>query len=235
MFNGKRILAVVPARGGSKGLKLKNLRKVNGVSLIERVGRVLAEIPWVDRSIVSTDHEGIGIEAISVGLEKPFVRPKELSGDRVADIDVLAHALKFAEQQDNVTYDVVLMLQPTSPFRRAQHILDTVSLLTDKGYDSVWTVSPTDTKAHPLKQLCVSDGKIEHYSPEGGKIIARQQLEPVFHRNGVAYAVNRDLILEEKTLKSANTGALVLEDFQVSIDTEFDISLAELLETSMQA
>ena len=235
MLNGKRILAVVPARGGSKGLKLKNLRKVNGVSLIERVGRVLAESAWVDRSIVSTDHEGIGIAAMSVGLEKPFVRPKELSGDRVADIDVLAHALRFAEHQDNVTYDVVLMLQPTSPLRSARHILDTVSLLTGEGYDSVWTVSPTDSKAHPLKQLCVSDGKIEYYSLEGEKIIARQQLDPVFHRNGVAYAVNRDLLLEGKTLKSANTGALVLEDFQVSIDTEFDISLAEFVEASMQA
>jgi CMP-N,N'-diacetyllegionaminic acid synthase len=224
LFNGKRILAVVPARGGSKGLKLKNLRKVNGVSLIERVGRVLADIPWVDRSIVSTDHEGIGNAAISAGLEKPFVRPKELSGDRVADVDVLAHALTFVEHQDNVQYDIV---------RKAQHILDTVSLLTDRDFDSVWTVSPTDSKAHPLKQLCVSDERIEHYSPDGETIIARQQLEPVFHRNGVAYAVNRHLLLEEKTLKSANTGALVLEDFHVSIDTEFDISLAEFVEANL--
>ena len=93
---------------------------------------------------------------------------------------------------------------------------------------------PNRLKAHPLKQFCVSDGKIG-ITLSKAKIIARQQLDPVFHRNGVAYAVNRDLLLEGKTLKSANTGALVLEDFQVSIDTEFDISLAEFVEASMQA
>ena len=118
MIDGRRLLAVVPARGGSKGVPLKNLRQVGGVSLVARAGHLVRELLEIDRAVVSTDHDGIAQAATEAGLDAPFRRPEELSGDLVSDLDVLTHALLACESADDVRYDVVLMLQPTSPLRR---------------------------------------------------------------------------------------------------------------------
>lgn len=189
MISNKRILIVVPARGGSKGIPLKNLRKVNGVPLVAAVGKIIKSLSEIDQSVVSTDHEEIAIVAEDAGIAAPFRRPKELSGDRISDIEVLTHALLEMELIDSVTYDIIVMLQPTSPLRKAKHVLDTIKMLVDGAWDAVWTVSETDSKSHPLKQLIVDKNSLNYYDISGGEIIARQQLEPVYHRNGIAYAI----------------------------------------------
>ncbi len=93
MINGQRILVVCPARGGSKGIPLKNLQTFHGVPLVSRVGLLVAEITEIDRAVVSTDHEEIAKVAMESGLDAPFYRPKNLSGDRISDLEVLSHAL----------------------------------------------------------------------------------------------------------------------------------------------
>ena len=110
MISGKRILAIVPARGGSKGIPLKNLCEVGGKSLVARVGDVIAQLPEIDRSVVSTDHEAIAAAAEAVGILAPFRRPDHLSGDRVGDYDVLLHALNTMEAKDDCCYDIIVML-----------------------------------------------------------------------------------------------------------------------------
>ena len=122
MFERRRVLVVVPARGGSKGVKLKNLREVGGVPLVARAGHVARALPWADRAIVSTDHEGIARVAEQAGLACPFVRPEEISGSIVSDWEVLIHALSEMERIDGVAYDVIVMLQPTSPGRTSEHV-----------------------------------------------------------------------------------------------------------------
>jgi CMP-N-acetylneuraminic acid synthetase len=231
MLNGRRVLAVVPARGGSKGIKLKNLREVFGVPLVGLVGDVCRQLDWLDRAVVSTDHEDIAAVAGAHGLAAPFRRPPGLSGDRIGDLEVLDHALKASEEIDGVCYDVILMLQPTAPLRRAEHVTGTARMLVDGGWDAVWTVSPTDSKGHPLKQLAVDGTKmaLRYNDPAGATIIARQQLKPVFHRNGVAYAFTRECITDLKTIMPANAGALILDGHMVSIDTEWDIRLVEFI------
>jgi CMP-N,N'-diacetyllegionaminic acid synthase len=231
MYKNKRILAVVPARGGSKGIKLKNLRPIQGVPMVARVGGVVAEVAMIDRAVVSTDHAEIARVAEAAGLAAPFMRPEALSGDRIGDLDVLRHALTESERLDGVDYDIVMMLQPTSPLRRGEHLTGTIEMLVDEGWDAVWTVSPTDSKAHPLKQLVVDDesGRMDYYDPNGDQIIARQQLDLLYHRNGIAYAITRQCLMEQKTIKGALTGALVLEGDFVSIDTEWDIRLVEFI------
>ena len=92
MLCGKSIIAIVPARGGSKGISLKNMRLVGGVSLVAWAGSLIRELDVVDRAIVSTDHQRIKEEAIAYGLDAPFVRPNDLSGDRIGDLPVLQHA-----------------------------------------------------------------------------------------------------------------------------------------------
>ena len=229
MISNKRILIVVPARGGSKGIPLKNLRKVNGVPLVAAVGKIIKSLSEIDQSVVSTDHEEIAIVAEDAGIAAPFRRPKELSGDRISDIEVLTHALLEMELIDSVTYDIIVMLQPTSPLRKAKHVLDTIKMLVDGAWDAVWTVSETDSKSHPLKQLIVDKNSLNYYDISGGEIIARQQLEPVYHRNGIAYAITRECLLNKKSIKGDRTGALVIKGEYISIDTEWDLDLVEFI------
>ena len=228
MLNGKSILVVVPARGGSKGVKLKNIRKINGVPLVALVGHVVRQLPYVDRAVVSTDHPEIAEIAEKSGLDVPFMRPEQLSGDVVADGHVLHHALMECEKVDNRKFDIIIMLQPTSPFRKPFHVTETVEKLIKGRYDAVWTVSETDSKAHPLKQLVIRNDILDFYDPAGAKIIARQQLTPVYHKNGVAYVMTRDCILN-KEIKGGRTSFVVTEELMVNIDTEFDFKLAEFI------
>lgn len=228
MLQSKRVLAVVPARGGSKGVPLKNLHPLQGIPLIAHAGRVVSQLPAIDRAIVSTDHPAIAAEAEKAGLAAAFMRPAEIAGDLVSDLQVLEHALTSMERIDSARYDVVLMLQPTSPLRRATHVQSVLEKLVGEGWDAVWTVSPTDPKYHPLKQLAIGEGgAMGYFEPAGARIIARQQLQPVYHRNGVAYAFTRACLLEQRTIMGARTAAIVLDEPMVSIDTFEDFRLAE--------
>jgi CMP-N,N'-diacetyllegionaminic acid synthase len=229
MIKGQRILVVCPARGGSKGIPHKNLQPFLGVPLVARVGHLVAEIPGIDRAVVSTDSEEIASVAKGSGLDVPFYRPEDLSGDRISDLEVLSHALIEMERLDGVNYDIVVMLQPTSPLRNAEHIIGTIDMLIEGDWDAVWTVSETDSKNHPLKQLTVNDGCLDYYDQAGKKIIARQQLVPVYHRNGVAYAIRRNCLLDQQSIKGERTGAFVLEGELVSIDTYWDLELVEFI------
>src|SRR5262249_54021121 len=155
MYKNRRILAVVPARGGSKGVPRKNIHPLAGKPLIAHTGELVQSLGWFDRAVVSTDDALIAEAARQCGLEVPFFRPRELDGDLVSDYDVLQHALEETEREGGNRFDIVVMLQPTSPLRRPLHVQKAVDTLIDGGWDSVWTVSPTDLKYHPQKQLRV--------------------------------------------------------------------------------
>jgi CMP-N-acetylneuraminic acid synthetase len=230
MIDNRRVLAVVPARGGSKGIKLKNIRTIGGTPLVALAGIVASKVTAIDRAVVSTDHDEIARVAEGAGLAAPFRRPETLSGDKIADWDVLQHALLAMEEIDHAQYDIIVMLQPTSPGRTAAHIEMALRHLVERNFDAVWTVSQTDSKGHPLKQLVVDDaGRLDYYDPRGAAIIARQQLTPVYHRNGIAYVFTRDCILGQKTIKGTRTGAVIIEELVANIDTELDVEWAEFL------
>ena len=195
--------------------------------LVALVGEVVAQLPFVDRAVVSTDHPEIARVAKESGLDAPFMRPEELSGDMVSDWDVLHHALLATEKIDKKQYDVIVMLQPTCPLRKPEHVTETVKKLVEGGYDSVWTVSETDSKYHPLKQLIFESGRLDYYDERAAQIIARQQLTPVYHRNGAAYAMTRQCLLEQKTKKGKKTSAVIIEGPMISMDTLFDFELVE--------
>ena len=234
MIGTQRILAVCPARGGSKGIPLKNLAPFLGVPLVTRVGQLVGEIPIIDRAVVSTDHPEIAEIAKNSGLDAPFFRPPDLSGDRISDAPVLIHALEEMEYLDHVRYDIVVMLQPTSPLRRPQHVIRASEMLVTGQWGAVWTVSEADSKSHPLKQLTLDSGKIDYYDPNGSQIIARQQLTPVYHRNGVAYVMTRNCLLHGRSIMGKRTGGLLLDEHLVSIDTMWDLKLAEFTFSSQQ-
>jgi len=228
MFEGKRVLVVVPARGGSKGVPLKNLKELNGIPLVAWTGKVLSALSWIDKAVVSTDHKGIAKAAQKSGLDCPFYRPEELSGDRISDWQVLDHALRTMESIDSVEYDVVILLHPTTPLRRPEHITSLVKKLITESFDAVWGISESDLKYHPQKALNIEGERLAYYDEEvGPKIIARQQLKPLYHRNGLGYAFTRECLLEQKNIMGKNTSFLLVDETMVSIDTLEDIEETE--------
>lgn len=229
MIHNKKILAVVPARGGSKGIPLKNIQPIHSVPLVAIVGHLVRDLPIIDRSIVSSDHDEIIKIAVESGLDAPFKRPEHLSGSQIGDWDVLTHALQEMEKMDGCQYDLIVMLQPTSPMRTKEQIQAAIDKLIIGQYDSIWTVSETDSKHHPLKQLQLVGEQMEYYDDNGKEIIARQQLEQLYHRNGVAYVITRECLLVQKTIKGKKSGALIIKEPTVNIDTWQDLRLAEYM------
>jgi CMP-N-acetylneuraminic acid synthetase len=219
---------VVPARGGSKGIPLKNLYPLLGKPLLAYTGELIRHLPFVDRAVVSTDHPRIIETARRCGLEAPFIRPPDLSGDMIGDAEVLSHALQEVERIDERVYDVVAMLQPTCPLRLPEHVTATLAKLVEGGWDAVWTVTPTDLTYHPLKQLTVGpDGAMALFDPRGGSIVARQQLRPTFTRNGACYALTRSCLVHQRTILGSRSAAVIVSEPIVSIDTVDDVGRAE--------
>lgn len=229
MYKNKKILAVVPARSGSKGIKLKNIRTIDNIPLVGIAGNCLNSISEIDRSIVSTDSGKIAKIAEKFHLDAPFLRPASLSGDYVGDWEVLFHACNEIEKIDKVKYDIILMIQPTSPFRKPKHILNAIELLVKDNLDCVWSLSPTNSKYHPYKQIKIQNKKMNFFHAEGKHIKSRQELNKVYHRNGVVYAFSRECILEHKTIFGINNKALILDEILVNIDDELDFQFAEFL------
>ena len=227
MLYGKRILAVVPARGGSKRVPLKNLHLLRGHPLIWWTARCIDQIPEIDRSVISTDNEKISDIAKTMGLAAPFSRPAELATDTTGDLPVLEHALLIMEEIDSVRYDLVVMLQPTSPLRSPKDVQRTLTELHDRNLDAVWTVSLTDKKYHPATQLCLKNELLDYWYEGGSGIPTRQELETVYHVNGVAYVLTRECILKQKCRMGRHTGAVIIKDLAISIDTLDDFALVE--------
>ena len=227
MIGGRSVLAVVPARGGSKGIPQKNITLFHGRPLIEWTAEFIHKLRFLDRSVVSTDSKEIATVARRSGLASPFLRPEHLSGDRISDYDVLLHALEAVEKIDQIRFDIVVMLQPTSPFRQVADVTKVVEKLVTLGLDSVVTVSKTPLSFHPLKQFVLNDGKLEYFDRAGASVIARQDLNPTYFRNGVAYAVTRECLIKQEKVIGENSGLYLIQHEFINIDSVEDIEKGE--------
>ncbi len=222
MYKKKKILAIVPARAGSKGIKNKNLMRINGFYLIEYLSQIINKTGIIDLSILSSDSKKIMEIAKQNKIISLFKRPKNISGDKIGDHVVLKHALISAEKIKKIKFDIILMLQLTSPLRKSEHLISAIKKIVDKKFDSIWSVTRVDKKFHPLKQLNIIGDKLRYYTPEGSKIIRRQQLKDTFYRNGAIYAFTRKTIMG-KTLLPKNSSFILINEKQVSIDTQEDV------------
>lgn len=224
-------LAIIPARGGSVGLPFKNERKFLGVPLVRRAVEIAMAVPEIDDFVVSTNRERIVSASNTFHIVK---RPEELSTGFVGDVRVLTHALLAYEKIRNLPpFDEIVMLQPTSPLRRAQDVTRAIEWRREGNWDAVWTVSPTDTKYHPHKQLTLVEGQLRFMHPHD-QPLARQELTPTYTRNGVAYVLTRECLLNQGTTLGARSSAIFLDTPQISIDTVQDLELAELLAEQQQ-
>ena len=227
MFSKNNILAVVPARGGSKGVPYKNIYPLGGKPLIVWTLDCLKKMKNDIKIIVSTDDKKIANIVKKNGIDVPFYRPKNISGDHAGDWEVIKHSLLQTEKIFSETYDTILMLQPTSPFRTPKQINAVLEHLYNGNYDSVWTVSETDLKYHPIKQMIIVNDCLKYKFTDGNLLPRRQDLESIFHVNGVAYAFTRDCILKQKSRMGKRTAPYLIKEKVVNIDSLEDFKIAE--------
>ena len=229
-FLGKRILAVVPARGGSKGIPRKNLRHICGKSLIKYAADTCAALPWLDYAMISTDDIEMADEARKHGLEVPFLRPNYLGTDNASSVDMWIHSWLKSEEFLNDKFDISILLEPTSPLRTPQDIELCLTKLIENNYLGVATVSLMPAHFRPQKALHIkNDGKIGFYLPNDNSYVPRQKIPPYYYRNGICYALTRKKLIEEKTVLDESCFALLIERDVVNIDEPFDLELAEFL------
>ena len=230
-IQGLSVLAVVPARGGSKSIPRKNLQLVGGTSLVGRAAKVVSELSWIDRAILSTDDEEIADEGRRHGLLVPFFRPEKLSGDKATSTDMWIDVWLKAEAFFSQRFDLSVLLEPTSPLRRAEDVERTVAELIEGKHSAAATVSPTPGHFTPHKTLTVNAaGKIGFYLSDGGKHSLRQSIPPYFHINGICYAVLRDTLITNKSIIENDCLAVVIERPVVNIDDEFELRIANMLD-----
>jgi CMP-N,N'-diacetyllegionaminic acid synthase len=230
MIGGLTVLAVVPARGGSKSIPRKNLKTVGGISLVGRAAQVAAALPMIDAALISTDDAEIVAEALQHGLDAPFLRPPELSGDAATSVDMWRHAWIAAEAHYGKRFDLSVLLEPTSPLRRPEDVERTLRALLDAGAPAAATVSPTPAHYTPHKTLKINEkGEIEFYLEGGAKHSLRQGIPAYYHRNGLCYAVTRDHLVDEGCIIDRNAIAVVVDRHVVNIDEMFELELAEWL------
>jgi len=217
------VLIVIPARGGSKGIPDKNIRLVNGIPLIEYTINFAQKLTSITNILVSTDSPKIAEISKSAGATCPFLRPKELSTDLIGDMPVLRHALNSHQDLTNKKYELILMLQPTSPVRYEHQVSEAISKLKENKYDSLISISSVSKKFHPLKQFEISNGRLKVFSNEALEIKARQQLQSSFIRNGVLYLFTSKFVDNSDYVFSDNTGYIIIDEKWFNIDELKDI------------
>ena len=228
--NGLSVIAVVPARGGSKSIPRKNLCVVGGVSLLARAASVARQLEWVDARVLSTDDDEMAQEGRRNGLDVPFMRPDSLAGDTATSADMWRHAWLQSEEHYQKQFDISILLEPTSPLRTADDVDRAVRTLLDRQCGCVATVSPTPAHFTPQKMLTLSgDGTIGFYVEEGSRYSLRQSIPKYYHRNGLCYAVTRQHLVEQGLILERDAAAVIIERPVVNIDDPFELELAEWL------
>ena len=220
-----KILVIIPARGGSKGIPHKNIKPLNGKPLIYYTIDEAREIVGDDDICVSTDDPEIIKCVEDYGLKVPFVRPEELATDTAGTYEVLRHALSFYEKQGR-HYDVVLLLQNTSPFRKAEQIKEALALYNDN-VDMV--VSVKECAANPYYCVFEEDNNgFLHVCKGDGNIFRRQDAPKVYEYNGAIYIMNAEKLKTTHMHKMQKRVKYVMDDLSsFDLDTMWDWQMAE--------
>lgn len=221
------VLALVPARSGSKGVPGKNVRLLAGRTLLDYTAEAARRSGVVDRMVLSTDAEDVAEAGRLAGLEVPFMRPPELARDETPMLPVLQHAID-ALSGDGWVPEFVVLLQPTSPLRRADHVRSALTLLTESGADSVVTVVEVPRHFSPDYVMRIENGALRPFLPEGAAVTRRQDVRPAYSRDGTVYAFRRDTISRYNSIYGPDCRPLIIDaDDSLSIDTPRDWSAAE--------
>jgi CMP-N-acetylneuraminic acid synthetase len=224
-----RVLGIIPARGGSKGIPGKNVRSLGGKPLLAWTAESALAAQRLSRVVLTTDDEQIAEVGRACGLEVPFLRPAELAQDDTPTLPVLRHAVAELEEAGD-RFDAICLLQPTSPFRAAGDIDGCIELLEREGLDAVVSVLLVPPEHNPhWVYFRGGDGLLRLATGEEQPIPRRQELPPAFHRDGAVYVTRRGVLMEGNSLFGKRLGGYLMAGPGVNLDTPADWERAERL------
>lgn len=228
------ILGIIPARGGSKGIPGKNIRPLHGKPLIQYSIEAAQQSRLMDRLILTTDSPDIAEVGRSLGAEAPFIRPPELAQDNTPMLPVIEHAVLYLEQ-GGWRADIIILLQPTAPLRRAEHIQSAVKMLTELKCDSVVSVVQIPEHYSPDFAYKVDGGLLKPFLEGGGRATRRQDTRPAFSRDGTIYVFWRDTLMNKHNIYGEKCHPLILpNDQSCNLDTMEDWAGAERMISSQE-
>ena len=223
------VLGIVPARGGSKGVPGKNVRPLAGHTLLDYTARAARESGVLDRIILSTDSREIADAGRGAGLEVPFMRPAVLAADDTPMLPVIEHVL-HALAACGWSPEIVVLLQPTSPLRRPNHICDAVTTLRETKADSVVTVVEVPRHLSPDYVMRIEDGRLRPFLPDGARVTRRQDARPAYSRDGTVYAFWRATLERFGGIYGDDCRPQLIDAHEsLSIDSQADWDAAERL------
>ena len=227
-----KVLGIVTARGGSKGVPRKNVRLLAGKPLLQYTAEAARAAQLLTKTILTTDDPEIAEVGRRCGLEVPFLRPPELARDDTPTLPVLQHAVRFLEDRGE-SFDAICLLQPTNPLRQAADIDACVALLEKTGLDAVVTMLPVPAEYNPhWVYFKNDDGTFRLSTGEKTPIPRRQMLPPAFHREGSVYVMRREVLMVKNSLFGESVAGHLMDPKQcVNIDTMEDWADAEKLLT----
>jgi CMP-N-acetylneuraminic acid synthetase len=222
-----RVLGVIPARGGSKGVPGKNIRPLGGKPLLAHTVAAALDCSSLADVVVSTDDVEIQEIAVQYGAQAPFLRPADLATDSALAIPTIQHAVQEMEGRSGGPYDIVVMLQPTTPFRSSADITTALENLQGSDADGIISVVAVGNW-HPLKMKRLEDNQLLDYESWPVENPPRQSLPPVYIVNGAIYATRRNVFMNRGTFRGEHClGYVMPEERSVNIDVEADFVLAE--------
>ncbi len=225
-----RVLGLIPARGGSKGVPRKNIRPLCGRPLLAYTAEAALASRRLSRVILSAEDDEIAEVARSCGVEVPFLRPAELARDETPMLPVAQHAVRFLEERGDY-FDALCLLQPTNPLRSADDIDACIEMLDNSDADAVVTTLPVPAEYNPhWVYFRDAQGALHLSTGEAEPIPRRQELPPAFHREGSVYVTRRETLIERNSFYGARLlGYEMNAERCVNIDTLEDWERAERL------
>ncbi|MFK7800625.1 MAG: NTP transferase domain-containing protein [Anaerolineae bacterium] len=223
------LLALITARGGSKGIIRKNVLDVAGQPLIAWTIQAALQAESVKRVVVNTDDDEIASVAKRFGADVPFMRPDILAQDTTPSIDVLIHAIKWFQDYENYSPDYLMLLQPTSPLRTTLDIEAAIEVASVHDADAVVSVSASHAHPYWMKQV-TDDGRLKDFMSPEQAYSNRQSLPPVYALNGAIYIVKPDVLVQKRTWFTDKTYAYVMPaERSLDIDSKLEMKLVDLL------
>ena len=223
-----RILGTICARGGSKGIKDKNIRELAGKPLIAYTIEAFKKWGKADRIVCSTDSEKIAENAKNYGAEIPFTRPKELATDDAPKLKVIQHIVTFCEKQENKKYDIIVDLDPTAPLRKQKYIDEAFNKFIKYNANNLYSVCLA--RKNPYFNMVELDEKGYTHLCKESSVARRQDAKPVYEMNASIYIYKRDYLLKTNTIHSNKTIIYEMPDIaSIDIDSELDFKFAEFL------
>jgi CMP-N-acetylneuraminic acid synthetase len=230
MYKGKRILAIIPARGGSKGLPGKNIKPLCGKPLIGWTIEHAKKCEYIDEIFVSTDSEEIVDICHNFDIDVPFLRPTELASDTASSMDVVKHVIKSLSVLDKY-FDYIMLLEPTSPLRKKDDLQKIIEKIVDNpDADGLITLGEVHMEHPMIVKKINNTGRLIPYIENIIKISQRQQADKAYFPYGVAYVIKADIFIKEKTFYTENVITYLIERWQnYEVDDIYDFICIEAI------